>query len=545
MIKSLLLALLSGILYVFSFAPWDQAWLQWIWFVPLLIAVQRIPETDRGPKWIFLIGMVPSVVICLGGFYWMVHATQQYGGLPLPAAIGVFLLFCLTGQLQIPLFLLLRERISKSLNPSRFPFFYWLTLGFLYAGIESLYPKLFLDTAGHAFYHSSHVRQLADIGGPFFLTTIVILFNGLFFRAIQNRDWRPLLQVLMLGSSILAYGSMRIQEYRLSRLEGTTEGPGTTFRPPTLHLSLVQANIGDYLKIAAERGALDATDEVMEKFLSLSSRALQSDPKPDVLVWPETAYPAIFQKPKTGLEQRLDYRLNSFLNDFKGTLAFGGYDSDESLKEYNSLFIYHSPSRKKDVYHKAILLQFGETLPFAENFPSMKEWFPTMGFFGRGPGAELKTLLNSSGESFQIAPSICYEGLFTNHSVNGALMGADALLNITNDSWFGPYGEPYLHLALTQFRSIETRLPLLRSTNTGISVSIDPLGETLESTRVNEETILRASITRRTMKASPYLSVAKILGPDWYVRLCQSALLLVLAMLLAPKVRGFFQSSRS
>ncbi len=521
MSTAILLALLSGVLYVFSFAPWDQAWLQWICFVPLFSALDRIPHSRRNTRAVFLIGMIPSLVICLGGFYWMVHATQQYGGLPLPAAIALFLLFCLIGQLQIPFFLVLRERVRSHPWISKRSFVLGLVLGLLYSGIESLYPKLFLDTAGHAFYHSRVIRQLADIGGPFFLTTLVILMNSLLYQFVHTRSKQVLAQCALLGTLIAGYGWIRITEYRAVQSGNV----------PSLNLSMIQANIGDYLKIAAERGAVDATDAVMGKYLALSNQALSAEIKPDVIVWPETAYPAIFQKPRTDLDHRLENRLGSFLEGFPGSLAFGGYDSDDSLQEYNSLFTYHAPTRKKDVYHKAVLLMFGETLPFAEEFPSMKSWFPTMGFFGRGPGAELKTLRNLSGEPFQIAPSICYEGLFTSHAVKGALLGADALLNITNDSWFGPYGEPYLHLALTQFRSIETRLPLLRSTNTGISVFIDPLGDTMGSTGVGVEAILPATITRRKMPQSPYLWTARRFGEAWYERICQVLLGMVLLLL--------------
>jgi apolipoprotein N-acyltransferase len=522
---SVLLSLLSGILYVFSFAPWDQAWLQWVCFVPLYFALDFIPASKRTPVYRFLIGMIPSIVICAGGFYWMIYATEQYGGLPFSAALVVFILFCLTGQLQIPLFLILRSKLSRGQLPNRSFLVLGLVLGLLYAGVESLYPKLFLDTAGHAFYHSPWVRQLADIGGPFILTVMVILVNELIYQSFKLRTLKPVLYAGLTGGLICSYGVWRTTQYQRIKMVHSNQS--------LIHLALIQANIGDYLKVAAEQGALEATDAVMNQYLKLSTEALQFDPKPDALVWPETAYPAIFQKPKTLLENRLEYRLHDFLNPFSGSLLFGGYDSDDAHLEYNSLYFYHSPSRKKEVYHKSILLMFGETLPFAEAFPSVKSWFPTMGFFGRGPGAELKTVINGKGESFRIAPSICYEGLFTDHSVNGALLGADALLNITNDSWFGPLGEPYLHLALTQFRSIETRLPLLRATNTGISVAIDPLGETLGSTRIMKEDVLHASVPHREMAESPYLFMARSFGPNWFVRLCQSILIAYLVQITA------------
>jgi len=529
-----LLALLSGLLYVFSFAPWDYAWLQWICFVPLLFAAEIVQKKSLRPlSSLFLLGMIPAVVICLGGFYWMIHATQQYGGLPLPAALVIFSLFCLTGQLQVPLFLLFRFQVSNLKIESKWPFSSAVLLGIAYVGIESLYPKLFLDTPGHAFYLSSWVRQSADIGGPFWITALILLINELLYRTLRdfkNQTWfRSALPAILLGAFIALYGVARNHQYEAlhSRQEGRSE----------LKVSLIQANIGDYLKVAAERGALDATDSVMNRYLGLSTRALAEN-QSDALIWPETAYPGIFQKPKTPLENHLETRLHGFLGSFSGTLVFGGYDSDASSLEYNSMFFYNSKSKTKDVYHKSTLLMFGETLPFAESFPEMKDWFPTMGFFGRGPGAEIKSVRNAAGDSFSFAPSICYEGLFTDHAIQGALLGADALLNITNDSWFGPHGEPYLHLALTQFRTIETRLPMIRSTNTGISIAIDAMGEPLSKTGVMTEALLHTRIGHRLMPESPYLKVARHLGPNWFVRLCQGILISVLlGLALTQRVR--------
>ena len=514
MTRSVLLALLSGVLYVFSFAPWDQAYLQWVCFLPLFFAVDALPSHLRKTSRLFLIGMIPAATICLGGFYWMVYATEQYGELPLAAALSVFALFCLTGQLQIPLFLLLRRSFRESPTFSRTWFGSALLSGFFYAGIEAAYPKLFLDTAGHAFYHSPWIRQAADLGGPFLLTVLVVLVNELLYSAVKLKALRPLLYSALIGGFLSIYGIIRTTEYQDRKLVY----PGDQM----FKIAAVQANIGDFLKVAAERGGAEAGESVIGTYLRLTRLALAANPKPDAVVWPETAYPAVFQSPENPIEMQMDRRLGELLGETDASLLFGGYDSDRLRQQYNSLF-FVQPSRKiRSVYHKANLLLFGETLPFADDFPEMKRWFPTMGFFGRGPGPEVMEVFSRSGLSFRFAPSICYEGLFTDHAVLGALQGADALLNVTNDSWFGPYGEPYLHLALTQFRSIETRLPLIRSTNTGISVVVDPLGETLKSSKVMQEEVISSEIPKRIMPEPPYLRIARLFGPNWFVRLCEA-----------------------
>lgn len=525
-------ATLSGILYVLSFAPWDLHPLQWFAFVPLLLSADRIRNRPGSLKATLLAGTWMSVIICIGGFYWMVGATMRYGGLPLPAALGVFLAFSLTGQLQVPLYLMIRDQVLRHSSPSTLnSLVHPLLLGAFYAGIESLYPKIFLDTAGHAFHSSLLVRQAADVGGVFFLTFLALTFNEGIATAFRFRRIRPALAAIALLACTLIYGQWRVNQHR-------EYASGTARTAPRLRASMVQANIGDFLKVAAERGTRDAMTAVLEQYLGLSGQALQETARPDAIIWPETAYPSIFRQPETPNEVRMESRLNDFLGTFPGTLIFGGYDRDTSGVEFNSLFFHHAPSQTTRTYHKNVLLMFGETLPFADSFPTMKSWFPTMGFFGRGPGPELIEVKNAEGHPFNLAPSICYEGLIGEHSAQGAWLGADALVNVTNDSWFGPDGEPYLHLALTRFRTVETRLPLLRSTNTGFSVWMDAIGETRARSGLFESAVLNAEIEKRTWPLSPYLEIGRSLGANWFARICQILTLIYAGIFLARRFRS-------
>jgi len=523
--QPVLLAVFSGLSYVFSFAPWDQGYLQWIAFIPLFFAVDSLKNPSK--KQIFGLGFILSLSICLGGFYWIVHATQQYGGLPLFAALALFAVFCVVGQLQVPLYLLLRNALRKTAPFQSRPWLWFLVSGLLYAGIESLYPKLFLDTAGNAFYRSLYFRQAADIGGPFFLTALVIAFAELVTAAWIGRKKPYAIAAAILLVLTTGYGYARVSQIHALEAQANTG--------EKLRVAMVQANIGDFVKVAAENGTVGAANQVMGQYLGLTTQAVRAEKTPDLVVWPETAYPAIFDKPMSPTEARMDREMKDFAEGYqtiapKGTFAFGGYDEDSTPLDYNSLFFYRIENGQpiKQVYHKSVLLMFGETLPFADTFPSMKSWFPTMGFFGRGPGPQVYEIQNAQGSAFKLAPSICYEGLFSDHSITGARMGADALLNVTNDSWFGEHGEPYLHLALTVFRSIETRLPMLRSTNTGFSVAIDPTGEITKSTRLLHPDVLVTEIPHRLPLTSPDLAISAYLGANWFVRLCQGLLIALL-----------------
>ena len=145
MAKLILAALFSSALYVFSFAPWSfdtpaLSVLQWFAFIPILYF---LPKKNLTYKKTFLLGFVISLGITIGGFYWIIYATQQYGGLPFIAAFFLFVVFCLIAQLQVPIYLIVRKKALHHLSPKK-----WVLLsGLVYAGIESFYPKLFLDSA--------------------------------------------------------------------------------------------------------------------------------------------------------------------------------------------------------------------------------------------------------------------------------------------------------------------------------------------------------------------------------------------------------------
>jgi apolipoprotein N-acyltransferase len=556
---SLAATLLTVLLYVGSFEPWNQSYLQWVAFVPLFFAIDFVELKSKNThpkKNVFLYGFLAAFFICAGGFYWVAYATAEYGGLPVPVAILLLAVFCLVGQMHIPIYLLVRNFVrpkkffqagitSAKFKSAKPRVWAWLALsGFVYAGIESLYPKLFLDTAGNAFFKAPWLRQGADIGGAFFLTMLIVLVNELITAGLvawvrektavnaapraQPKSSRYFGAAVALVLALASYGYARYTQY--SSIEKTRHASADSEK---YRLALVQANIGDFLKIQSESGVGGAVDQVIAGYMEGTREAAAHIPKPDAIVWPETAYPSLFGKPYAPSDYSSERTMREFAQSFKGDLIFGGYDSVNRL-DYNSIFFFDGRTGDLQIYHKSILLMFGETLPFADYFPSIKTWFPTMGFFGRGPGAQVFSMKNSAGHDFSFAPAICYEGLFPSHSAAGALLGADALLNVTNDSWFGPRGEPFLHLQITTYRSIETRLPMVRATNTGISLEVDTTGELINESRLFEKQIIDTEVSHADSSPAtrtPYLFFAQWFGGNWFTVLSQ--LLLGLVILLA------------
>jgi apolipoprotein N-acyltransferase len=289
-----------------------------------------------------------------------------------------------------------------------------------------------------------------------------------------------------------------------------------------------------------------AAEKILADYLSLSDQALALQKKPDIIIWPETAYASTYGKPMTASDYSRDQRIETWVKNTRTPLLFGSYDRDVG-KDYNTLFALSpvaspllttlgSVSENLQFYHKNILLMFGEYIPFQDAFPAIGQIFPQVANFGRGPGPEILQVPVFSGPKVQTtaqltsasapaaasgadapsrliptSPAICYEVLFPNYVIEAARKGSRFILNITNDSWFGPYGEPHLHLALSTFRTIETRLPMVRATNTGFSALITQDGEISAKSHLFEPEILNVSVP---LMDSPW-TLMKAWG-DWF-----------------------------
>lgn len=490
------LTLLSSILIVVSFPPWNHAFLIWIALVPWFAALARAPSSAAALGQ----GLWLSVLMSLGGFYWVAHVLQEFGGIPSwLAGIGL-LLFSLIGQPQFTLFAPIWRwiRLPSPLN-ERALLARAVALALAYAGLDWILPKLFVDTLGHSQYQARYLRQVADLGGATLLTFAIFLTNESVFRLLTLLRSRtepslwpalraagaPLVLSMALILGAYGYGSQRYAE--ILRLESTPSA--------RIQAAVIQGNIGDFDKIAAERGISGAADKVIDTFFQLSDQALALSPKPQLLIWPETSYPSTFRTPQTAEEMARDQRIERFVRSRGVPLLFGGYDHADG-KDFNAFF-YLSPTSQGGIesggdlktYRKNMLLLFGEYIPGAEQFQFIKSAFPQVGNFGRGVGP---SVVEAGG--VRTGPIICYEALFPNYVIEAARRGSQMILNITNDSWFGPSGEPELHLSLTTFRSVETRLPQLRATNTGISALILPDGEITQPTPIGAATILNASV---------------------------------------------------
>ncbi|MBR57812.1 MAG: apolipoprotein N-acyltransferase [Myxococcales bacterium] len=165
-----------------------------------------------------------------------------------------------------------------------------------------------------------------------------------------------------------------------------------------------------------------------------------------------------------------------------------GLDADNRHK--NSVFLTAPNGAVKGVSHKIKLLIFGEYIPFVDVFPSLRKLIPEGGHFIPGDRLYPLDFTSRAGRKVRIAPLICYEDIIPRFSHEAIALSPNLLVNVTNDAWFGKTSEPALHLQLAVARAIETRRPLIRSTNTGISAFVDPAGRFLQRSSLEHEEVL-------------------------------------------------------
>lgn len=174
---------------------------------------------------------------------------------------------------------------------------------------------------------------------------------------------------------------------------------------------------------------------------------------------------------------------NSVMRGFSTPLIYGAASMErfpqpgrEPIK-HNTAMMIDGDGNVLGMYFKNRLLVFGEYLPLERYFPVLRKWLPEAGDWTPGDGPSLFEL----GPA-RIGISICYEGLLAGFHRDLAEKAPNLLVNITNDAWFGRTHEPWLHLQLAELRTVESRTFMARSTNTGISAIIDPVGRRVSHT---------------------------------------------------------------
>jgi apolipoprotein N-acyltransferase len=196
------------------------------------------------------------------------------------------------------------------------------------------------------------------------------------------------------------------------------------------------------------------------------------------------------------------------------------------MDSYNSAVQFKPSGGPDGIYHKRHLVPFGEFVPF-QNYITFLG--PVVGDLGNFDIGDCYLKLQVKG--FSYTPMICYEVIFPGDVCQACKAGADALVNISNDAWYGQTASPYQHAMMGVVRAAEERKPLLRAANTGISLATDPFGRITGSTALFEENILPAEVW-----VAPGANTLYSRWGNWFPRLC----LIITFLLVLAAIRKSF-----
>lgn len=497
------------------YARGGPAWgLGFVALVPWLLVL----DNDRTTLRALANGALMSVAFVAAVFHWFGAAIGAYTGVGALTATAALLMLAPLLQPQFLAFALVRQWAGRRYGPVLRP----LAAVSAWVACEWLMPKLLGDTLGHGLFPSAVLRQVADLGGAAGITALLLLVNEAVAFAIEQRKrgTRVLLRPLALGALIVVcmagYGAMRRADLQAPAANDA----------PTLRVAMVQANITDYERLRKEIGAYAVVRKVLDTHYELSWSAIR-DHDADVLLWSETVYPTSFASPRSEDGAALDREIQGFVDTAGVPLVFGTYDRD-GQGEYNAAAFLEPGKGLLGFYRKTYPFPLTEYVPRWLDGPVLRRWLPWVGGWRAGDGARVLPLRSADGREVNVVPLICLDDVHTDLAIDGARLGAQAIVGMSNDSWFTAYPVgARLHLAVAAFRSIETRLPQVRVTTNGLSAIIDDTGEVLANTAVGDQAVLTAFVSARD--PSPTLMVR---WGDWVGR-AGAVFLLALAALAA------------
>ncbi|MBW8368097.1 MAG: apolipoprotein N-acyltransferase [Arenimonas sp.] len=510
-----LAGLLATALLLGLYAHGGAAWvLGFVALVPWLLVL----DAGRTARSALAAGLLMSVAFVACLFAWFGAAIGAYTGIGALPGMAALLVLAPVMQPQVIAFALVRHLAGRRHGPAVRA----LAGASAWVACEALVPKLLGDTLGHGLFPSALLRQAADLGGAAGLTLLLILSNEAIALAITRRGHGARAVLPPLGAAAAVVLAMA--GYGMARLSTLQAPPADA---PALRVAMVQASITDYEGLRQEIGAYGVVRKVLDTHYELSWSAIR-DHRADVLLWSETVYPTTFGRARSEDGAALDREIQGFADAAGVPLVFGTYDIDPD-GEYNAAAFIEPGRGLLGFYRKTYPFPLTEHVPRWLDGPALRRWLPWTGYWRPGSGARVMPLRTADGREVNVLPLICLDDVNPGLAIDGARLGAQAIVGMSNDSWFTDYPVgARLHLAVAAFRSIETRLPQVRVTTNGLSAIIDDTGEVLASTAMGDQAVLTATLSARDPvptlmvrwgdwvgRAATVFLLALVLGAAW------------------------------
>jgi apolipoprotein N-acyltransferase len=467
--------------------PWRSVF-AWFGLVPLLWAIlsqadARCKHPLRRP---FLLSYLCGVLWYMGNCYWVRNTMLHYGDMPTGAPTLLLIGFSLVLGLYFGLFglgvMLVRRATGKtSLALAAAPFL-WVALDLAASRITSV-PW---DQLGYSQVDNGMVNHLAPWTGVYGITFLIVAVN-----ALIAENW------LYDSNSPVKRARREMWGFFLGNIFVVFLWSGIYVLPLKLPTSATAILIQPNLDVGGDNDWAGPSDwkQHMADVQHLASEQCKTyiagipqtgagngeiicppyPIHPDLVVWPES--PAPFFESDTRFEQSM----TSLAEAERAPLIVGGIGADYSQDQqqwldYNSAMVISPDGNRVGRYDKIHLVPFGEYIPFQHYLTFAHKLTGRVSSFSRGDDRKVFRL---NGHRYGVF--ICYEAVFADEVRHFAQLGAEVLVNVSDDGWYGDTSAPWQHLNMARMRAIENRRWLLRDTNNGVTAAIDPYGRVRQS----------------------------------------------------------------
>jgi len=458
-----LLVVLSAVLQIVIFPLPGVYVLSWFALTPLVLALLRtrpagelevagsVRLAPATPGQAFLLAYVCGILWYAGTCYWIYDTMRQFGGLSAPEALLALFLFCCYLGLYHGVFGLL---LSLLTGPGRDFRRVLVTAPFLWVAVELARTRVTgfpWNLLGIAQVDNAALSRIAPWTGVYGISLEIMLVNVALTAAflVPKEKRGAMLAAALAAAAVLQAGRL-------------IEPPPVTADYEAL---LVQQNIP-----VSANWTPDYFQQTLSQLSELSVKSAAGAPKIDLIVWPESPAPFFTN------DARFREAMSNVARATKTWIVTGAIgtaaprvQSDSAV--FNSAALISPAGDWTARYDKAHLVPFGEYLPFPSLFSFAGGLTKEVGQFEHGTS---RSPLNAGGQSLGVF--ICYESIFPDEVRQFANSGAQVLVNISNDGWYGDSGAYAQHLNQTRMRAIENDRWLLSATDTGVTASIDPFG---------------------------------------------------------------------
>lgn len=509
--RRLLLSGLSGLLFFLAFPPLRWHWLAWIALAPLFVAVSSARLRVAA-----LCGLVTTVCFYGLSVYWVFTIFRTHGRLSLVAAAGVQIMLLLYLAIYRVAFCVMFAWLSR--RGARWSL---VAAPFLWVGIEFAFVRtphfsLPWNLLGYAATSQPGVLQLATITGVYGLSFWMAAYAAIFAAWVTRRDAESRgLSLRTLALATMATFAVQIFGWWLVPV------------PEARYTArLVQPNLSQSQVFTSNwPDELAPTLDELERLSMVSSAA---DPSPvtshqSLIIWPEVPAPLSLQDARfLPRAQRLaqSNRAHFLLGTIEWRAGGQTGDAPTRWRPRNSAALLAPGGERAYTYDKIHLVPFGEYVPLREWLRFADSLVAEVGGFL--PGTE-RTIGQLPGGKF--ATLICFEAVFPHEVREFTAGGAELLVNISNDGWLGRTGGPTQHMEMARMRAVENRRWLLRATNNGHTVSIDPYGRIAARLAPDQRAMLDAPYDFR----SDVTAYARF--GDWFAWLCVAVSTACLALI--------------